>query len=247
MKSVLKFLLAASLVAALSASANAGTITSIGWNTSGVAFGTPSNGTVVSSLLNGAAFPGANSAGQNQDVTLTMSGLDIDNDGTANDTVTFNVNYDTSGTPGLLFNQGFHTNWGTLDGMVLTVDGVSGTATDSGLPIQFDGFCSVNIGAGAGADVNTNVDMTTSAGTTTVNLMGTWDGVNYNFPQVNTIFASPEPMVSFSNSDPDAGGTGTNSTLVVRTLGFAFSVPEPSALTLVFGMLCGLVAVARRK
>ena len=90
------------------------------------------------------------------DITLTYGNLDLDADGSANDSVTFTINV-TGGTNAAgdpfqrAFNQGIGTGFGNLNDFTVTVTSVTGTTTDNGSPIFLDGFTGPGVGAGTGA------------------------------------------------------------------------------------------------
>ena len=85
---------------------------------------------------------------------IAYANLDIDGDGTANDTVNFTVQA-TGGTNQRAFNQGVDNGFGNLGngatvGPTFSVINVSGNTTDSGDLIVFDGFTGGAIGSGSG-------------------------------------------------------------------------------------------------
>lgn len=212
-------------------------IETLGFNTNGVAFDGPNQANSSGQLINGVAYGSGNVAGTTHDNTITYSGLDLDTDGTP-DSVTFTLSISNPG-PGLLFNQGFHTNWGTIDGMTATVTNVSGTTSD-GSSIVFDGFTGAALGAGEGTG---NIDRTATLNGLSYALSGANSGV-FEFVQQYEDFAPTSSLAVTASG-------GTVGTLVLRNVDLQFSgvpavVPEPSSLALL-GLFGGLVAVRRRK
>ncbi|QDT69651.1 PEP-CTERM motif protein [Planctomycetes bacterium MalM25] len=229
-------LLCALSALAFASSANAATIVieTLGFNTNGVAFDATNEANASGELLNGAAFPGANVAGMTHDITLTYNNLDLDGDTTANDSVTFTINVTNPG-PGLLFNQGLHTNWGTVEGMDVSVSGVSGVTTDGGAPIVFDGFVGAALGAGDGSGT---VDRSATINGIPYSLMAS-GGTGFVFVQDFQDFA-PVATLQYRNSG------GTQGTLVARNwdLQFSTAIPEPTTLGLL-GL--GMIGFAARR
>lgn len=212
-------------------------IEQLGFNTLGVAFDPPNEGNASGELINGVAYSGANVAGMTHDNTLTYSGLDLDGDATP-DSVTFTLSITNPG-PGLLFNQGFHTNWGTIDGMAASVTNVSGTTSD-GSSIVFDGFTGAALGAGNGTG---DIDRTATLNGISYALSGANSGV-FEFVQQYEDFA-PTPTLAVTASG------GTVGTFVLRNVDLQFSgvpaaIPEPSSLALL-GLAGSLITLRRRK
>jgi len=193
-------------------------------------FGHPS---ITMSTLNGGAFPGTLVADP-LDFQITYGTLDLDGDGTANDSVTFTLQVLGGGANQRAFGQGIDTGFGSLNNVTATVTGVSGSTTDSGDIIVFDGFIGANVGLGSGEADTRNVDING----TTVNLATT--GAGFQFV-VNGLDFSPTSTVLFDNS----GGSGGS--IVARSYDLQFStIPEPSrALLLCFAG--GLIALRRKR
>lgn len=223
----IKQTLLASLATSLVSSAAVVQIDSLGFNTNGVAFNATNQANASNQFVNGEAYTGGNVAGATITTTLTYNNLDLDGDSTANDSVTFTIDV-TSGGPGLLYNQGFHTNWGTLDGMVISVATVSGTTTDSGDAIVFDGFTGVAVGAGNGNETGVDKQVTIN-GSISASMQQAATG-SYIFLQDYHDF-DPAATIAFTDSISNSGGT-----LVARNMDLQFStvaVPEPSSALLV--------------
>ncbi|QDV62681.1 PEP-CTERM sorting domain-containing protein [Crateriforma conspicua] len=170
-------------------------------------------------------------------IQLTYSNLDLDGDSTANDSVTFTLTAAGGGGSQRAWGQGIDTGFGSLNNVTLSVSSVSGTTTDFGDTIVFDGFVGANAGLGGNGDFQRNVDING----TTVNLTTANTGA-FEFVTRGIDFA-PTSTVLFDNS----GGTGGS--IVARSYDLQFStvaaVPEPSSFALLG--LCGGAAVWRRR
>ncbi|MEM0913550.1 MAG: PEP-CTERM sorting domain-containing protein [Planctomycetota bacterium] len=185
-------------------------------------------------LVNGLAPSGAASVANPTQVSMTYINLDLDGDGTANDSVSFTMNWAGSGASPRAFNQGVDTGFGSLDGVTLTIIDVSGVTTDNGNPIVFDGFTGAAAGAGAGAGVA--IDASVEINGVTVDLDAPAGGA-FTFI-TNGIDFAVTPTVTFNN------GTQVGSSLVARTYDLQFSaIPEPASLALL--SLGGLAMLAR--
>ncbi|TWT40687.1 PEP-CTERM sorting domain-containing protein [Botrimarina hoheduenensis] len=190
-------------------------------------------------LINGGNPTAAAIPADPLDIQVIYSGLDLDGDSTPNDTVTFTLRVAKFGTDGgalRAFNQGVDTGFGNLNDVEVSMLSWSGTTTDFGAPIVFDGFTGAAAGMGAGAAFTRNVDING----TTVNLSTT--GAGFEFPIAALDFL-PVPTVRFDNS----GGTGGS--IVARHYDLQFSasaIPEPSTFVLLGLVACGLAACRRR-
>ena len=118
------------------------------------------------------------------------------------------------------------TGFGNLNDVTVTVTSVTGTTTDSGSPIFFDGFTGAGVGAGTGAgsgldrraEINGQV-----AEFTTV------DTGAFQFAVVDVDFAAPAPSVLFDNSGGGAGaGTPGVGSIVARRYDLQFSLTDPN-------------------
>jgi hypothetical protein len=133
-------------------------------------------------------------------------------------------------------NQGSDTGFGNLNGIEFSVVNVSGTTTDSGDAIVFDGFLGAALGAGGGVATTNTVDINGTTASVTL------PGGGFSFSTDAVDFALT-PTVTFDNSSRSAN----SGTVVARHFDLQFStIPEPSSLA-VLGLLGGLVALRRRK
>lgn len=123
---------------------------------------------IGSATLNGGAFPGgARIPAEVIDIAVVYNNLDLDGDETANDTVNFTmsftkVDFDEDGNEGGFlahWGQGIDTGFGSLQDLQVTVKDVSGTTTDSGANVVFDGFTAVGIGSGTNGDINVSAEV----------------------------------------------------------------------------------------
>lgn len=191
--------------------------------------GTPQSGVTI----NGVAADAAGTAivADPLDITLTYMNLDLDADGSANDSVTFTVNI-TGGTNAAgdpfqrAFNQGIDTGFGNLNSVTASVTNVSGTTTDSGSTIFFDGFTGASVGAGGNA---AGIDRTAEINGTTVTIAVASTGA-FQFFNEFVDFAAPTATVTFDNSgdtDFDGLGDGGVGSVVARSYDLQFSLTDP--------------------
>lgn len=188
--------------------------------------------------LNGAAVPGAaRTPADPIDVQLTYSNLDLDGDSTANDAVTFTmrwmkVDFDGDGLDGgflASWGQGIDTGFGNLNDLELSIIDVSGTTTDSGTAILFDGFIGANLGSGGNP---IGVDRTAEVNGTTITFAEPTTG-QFEFYQDGLDFA-PTPTVTFDNSsdtDFDGLGDGGAGSIVARSYDLQFSTESVGGLS----------------
>ncbi|WP_411845135.1 PEP-CTERM sorting domain-containing protein [Roseibacillus persicicus] len=170
------------------------------------------------------------------DWVISYTNLDLDGDGSANDTVNFTVRASGGGASQRAWGQGIDTGFGNLNNVTISVVGLSGTTTDSGDAIVFDGFTEGTAGMGGNGVFTRNVDING----TTVNLATTGGG--FQFQTASASFA-PTATILFDNS----GGDGAS--IVARAYDLQFStvpVPEPSSVALL-GLAGGFLAFRRRK
>lgn len=165
-----------------------------------VGSGSPTNGTGDPD-----SFPGApRTANDPIDVQLTYSNLDLDEDGSANDEVTFTmrwtkVDFDEDGLDGgalASFGQGMDTGFGNLNDLEVSMLSVSGTTTDNGAEIVFDGFTGANIGFGGNVG---GIDRTVEVNGTLVSRLEP-DVGGFQFFTEFTDFDGPTPTVQLDNS-----------------------------------------------
>jgi hypothetical protein len=189
--------------------------------------GSPTTGVTI----NGAAIdPSVAVPADPLDITLTYGQLDLDADGTANDSVTFTVNV-TGGTNAggdpfqRAFNQGIDTGFGNINTLTVAVINVTGTTTDSGSPIFFDGF--TGAGAGAGTGAGNDLDRRVEINGEVVEISSPDTGA-FQFVTMTVDFAEPTPTVLFDNSGGVAGaGEPGVGSIVARNYDLQFSLTEP--------------------
>lgn len=165
---------------------------------------------------------------------ITYSNLDLDGDASANDSVTFTIAFTSSTGNQRLFNQGADTGFGNLTDLTVSVTGVSGTTTDLGHTIVFDGFTGANAASGSGAAIDRFVEINGTLVTLSFPSTG-----GFQFQQ-NPIDFALTPTVLYDNSG------GTIGSLVARhhDLQFSTVVPEPASALL---LGAGALLIARRR
>lgn len=190
--------------------------------------------TGTSILLNGGPVSDSRTANDPTEFQMTYSNLDLDGDTTANDAVTFTlrwekVDFDGDGIDGgnpAAFGQGIDTGFGNLNDLELSVVNVTGTTTDSGSQIFFDGFTGAGLGAGAGGA--SDVDRTTEVNGTTITFESAATG-SFQF-STQAITFPLSPTVTFDNSGDsnfDGLGDGGAGSIVARTYDMQFSLTPP--------------------
>ncbi|MEN1677952.1 MAG: PEP-CTERM sorting domain-containing protein [Planctomycetota bacterium] len=205
------------------------TITSLDVRGTGI-FGHPD---VSGVTINGVAPPN-NVTADPLNITLTYSNLDLDGDSTANDSVTFTLTAAGGGANQRAWGQGIDTGFGNLNDVTVSVTNVSGTTTDSGNPILFDGFTGADIGVGGNGDLDRSAEINGQA----VSISSANTNA-FQFLTAGVDFA-PTPTVLFDNSG------GTFGSVVARTYDLQFSaIPEPSAALLLGLAVSGVVARRR--
>ncbi|MEM6884323.1 MAG: PEP-CTERM sorting domain-containing protein [Verrucomicrobiota bacterium] len=192
-------------------------------------------------LIDGAAPTNANTTAGPLDVTIQYGGLDLDGDTTANDTVTFVLRYTSAGTVTAM-NQGMHVGFGNLDGLNLSLLSVSGTTTDLGDTIVFDGFTEATVAKGFTGLATGSVDVTGFGESAQNAVVNTTNTGSFEFIQTAVTFAGPVSSVAFSNTVSSGGS------MVLRNIDAQFStVPEPSTFALIMAALAGFAFLRRRK
>ena len=113
--------------------------------------------TVDNVLINGAAAPGTLVADPLV-FTFDVFDLDLDGDTTANDVVSVTLTFAGGGSAQRAWPQGVDTGFGNLSNVTATMSG-TGTTTDLGNPIVFDGFTGGDIGVGGNGDLNRSAEI----------------------------------------------------------------------------------------
>lgn len=222
---MVRFLTAALVIAALMSTSQAATVTIVNFDVrSGGIFGHAD----ATGTLNGSAFPGVNTSSDPLSFEITYSNLDLDGDLTANDTVNFTLQATKVGLDGGLpraMNQGVDTGFGNLNDIQFSVIDVSGTTTDLGDTIVFDGFTAATAAFGRTGDIDSSVEVNGALASAL-----SPDTGNFQFIQDKISFAL-SPTVTFDNSSSIGG------TVVARNYDLQFStvatvIPEPSSLAI---------------
>lgn len=193
--------------------------------------------------LNGGALTAARTPADPIDIAMTYSNLDLDGDASPNDAVTFTIRWTKIGTGGgplVSFGQGIDTGFGNLNDLEVSVINVSGTTTDFGDIIAFDGFTGAGAGAGILGAVNRSVEI--NGTNVVITTPGTSGGFEFGIGLVDFALA---PTVTYDNS----GGVGGS--IVARTYDLQFStvpavIPEPSSLAIIGVGMVGLLVRRRR-
>ncbi|MGC6424517.1 MAG: hypothetical protein ACON4O_05970 [Lentimonas sp.] len=146
---------------------------------------------------------------------ITYSNLDLDGDGSANDTVTFQLNATSDNAALRGWGQGLDTGFGSLTDITMSVSNVSGTTTDSGGIIVFDGFTGGIIAGGSGTG---DTDRFADVNGETLYLFGDNGGV-WQFVQ-DGYWLSFDPVQELVYNN----GGGTAGSLVARAHTLQFSV-----------------------
>lgn len=191
--------------------------------------------------INGEAPTGISVFSNPINVQMTYSNLDLDGDSSANDAVTFTLSavHTAAGAENIsLNNQGFNSGANTLSNLMFSVTDVSGTTTDSGKTIVFDGFTGAAIGSGAPANTDLNQSAEINGILASIVFDAVTDGYQFKTAEVNFALAD---TVTFDNS------AGTSGTLVARTYDLQFStVPEPATVSMLGLGALSLFVLRRR-
>lgn len=175
------------------------------------------------------------------DWVISYANLDLDGDTSANDTVNSTVRA-SGGTNQRAWGQGVDTGFGNLNGVTFSVINVSGTTTDSGATIVFDGFTGGAIGGGGNGDLDRNAEINGNL----VSVVSADTG-SFQFIIDAVDFGTPAATVLYDNSGATTAGFGAVS---ARHHDLQFStvpaVPEPSSAVLL-GLAGGMLAFRRRK
>ena len=156
------------------------------------------------------------------DIQLTYNNLDLDGDATANDSVTFTLRASKFGGDGgalRAFGQGTDTGYGNLNDVEFSMFSVTGSTTDLGNPISFDGFTGAAIGGGVGAGNDLDASATINGNAASIFVA---DNGGFRFA-VDAIDFAPTATVQFDNSTALNG-----SSIVARHFDLQFSAtPAP--------------------
>ncbi|MEN8694131.1 MAG: PEP-CTERM sorting domain-containing protein [Akkermansiaceae bacterium] len=177
-----------------------------------------------------------NTAADPLDWVISYANLDLDGDASANDTVNFTVRA-SGGTNQRAWGQGVDTGFGSLNGVIFSVVDVSGTTTDSGDSIVFDGFTGGAIGVGGNGDLNRTAEIN---GATASVVSPTTGGFQF---VIDAVDFAPTATVLYDNSGGDFGAVSARH----HDLQFStVAVPEPSSAVLL-GLAGSMLAFRRRK
>ena len=162
---------------------------------------------------------------------ITYANVDVEGDGTANDTIDFTLMAEggTAGINGVqrIFGQGIDTGFGALNNVTVTISDVSGTTTDSGMNIVFDGFWGAEVGAGTGAGSALDRSVEINGTTVAFDPLDYPDTGAFQFAKLGVDFASLQQSVLFDNSGGAAGpGEPGVGSLVARTYDLQFSATD---------------------
>lgn len=177
------------------------------------------------------------------DWVISYANLDLDGDSTANDTVNFTVRA-SGGVNQRAWGQGVDTGFGSLNGVTFSVINVSGTTTDGGNAIVFDGFTGGAIGVGGNGDLDRTAEINGQLAAVTSATTGGFQFIidDVDFAPTATILYDNSGDSNFDGNDD--GGFGAVS---ARHHDLQFSaVPEPTSLIL-FGLGAFGLAVSRRR
>lgn len=220
----LRYLLAAPIAALMminSTQAAVATITALDVRSGGI-FGHDDNVGVAPQsgnlTINGADADGSVIVADPLDIRFTYDLLDLDGDSTANDSVTFTLRAEKIGEEGgnlRTFNQGFDTGFGNLNDLQVSVVNVTGTTTDAGDFIVFDGF----IGAAVGFGGNGDLDSSATINGDSVSVISPSTG-SFQF-LIEALDFEPTPTVTFDDSVRNGIGT-----IVARHYDLQFSTTD---------------------
>lgn len=191
------------------------------------------NATVDNVLINGAAAPGTVVADPVV-FTFDVLDLDLDGDGSANDVASVTLTFAGGGSAQRAWPQGVDTGFGNLNNVTATMS-VTGSTTDLGNAIVFDGFTGGDIGVGGNGDLNRSAEINGTLVTVLSPSTGTFqfieDGVDF----------APTPSVTFTNSGGDFGAVSA------RNVSFQLNTVIPEPTTLGLAGFASLAMLRRRR
>ncbi|QDT69799.1 hypothetical protein MalM25_27400 [Planctomycetes bacterium MalM25] len=132
-------------------------------------------------------------------VQMTYGLLDLDGDFTNNDEITFTMQWTKIGEDGgalRFFGQGADTGFGNLNDVEVSLVEVTGTTTDNGDEVVFDGF--TGAAAGFGGNVG-GIDRNVEINGVQVGVDAADTG-GFQFSVESVDFDAPAPTVTFDNS-----------------------------------------------